>query len=1096
MNTSKKFLFQLLLGFACLFSAWSANGISYTYDSLNRLTKADYGAGVEISYTYDAAGNRLTYSDIDTTPYVDTTVVAWGTNPNGQTNIPAGLNNVIAVAAQYNHNLALRADGTVVAWGENTYGQTTVPASVTNIIAVATGGSHSLALRADGTVTAWGSYHNGSGFVPMTVPVGLSNVVAIAGGGDHSLALRADGTVIAWGYNSSGQVSVPAGLNNVIAVAAGYGHSLALRADGTVIAWGLSNSGQINVPAGLNNVTAVAAGQFHNLALRSDGTVAAWGSNGSGQTNVTPGLTSVIAVSAGSAHSLALRADGAVVSWGAVALAAPANLSNAVALAAGGYHSLALLGNSAPILKSSLVAQTAIAGATVTFRANVTASLPCYFQWQMNGTNLPGATGSSLVVSNVAMSQAGNYSVIASNSLGTVTSSALLTTVPLIITNQPQSQHVVVSGTTSFTVGCESVLPLTYQWRLRGTNLPGATSSTLVLTNVNLTQDGGYTVVVSNSAGSVLSAKGALTVDYLAAWGVGNPYLIQSNVPVGLSNVVAVAGGQFHNLALRGDGTVVTWGGWPMGFPNPLEQGIINTPTNLSNVVAAVAGATHSLALRADGTVVTWGAYWQLNVFVGTATVPMGLTNVVAVAAGDNHSLALRSDGTVVAWGGNNPYGQTTVPSGLNNVVAVAAGSRHSLALRADGAIVAWGDFQFGQTAIPANASNVVAIATGQFRNLALRADGTVVTWGNGANSVPLSATNIVAVATSDTSLSLALRVDGSLIEWDNIGIAHTTVPAIQLPIVAITCGSVFVTPSQNLAIPALGPPFITSRLANRTVPVGGRVYFRVEATGEWPLHYQWRRNGVALPGHTNAMLTLTGVTANDAGDYSVIVSNSLGVATIPSANLVVKFVAVQTALDNSLPWNTDSSSTGWFSQTTTTHDGVDAAQSGVIGHNQESWLESSVVGPGTLTYWWKVSSEPDYDYLEFYLDGQLQTNYISGEVPWTQQIHSITTGPHTLRWSYTKDISDSFGQDAAWLDQVSFAPPATPPQFSGSLSVSNGVFNLQLTGSSGANVIIESSFNLTTWSPLQTNTLPVGGLNLAIPVGTNQQRFFRARIP
>src|ERR1017187_3189344 len=74
----------------------SASTIAYTYDSLNRLTKADYGGGLKISYTYDAAGNRLTYSDIDTTPYVDTKVVAWGLNSWGQANVPVGLNDVVA----------------------------------------------------------------------------------------------------------------------------------------------------------------------------------------------------------------------------------------------------------------------------------------------------------------------------------------------------------------------------------------------------------------------------------------------------------------------------------------------------------------------------------------------------------------------------------------------------------------------------------------------------------------------------------------------------------------------------------------------------------------------------------------------------------------------------------------------------------------------------------------------------------------------------------------------------------------------------------------------------------------------------------------
>jgi alpha-tubulin suppressor-like RCC1 family protein len=72
----------------------------------------------------------------------------------------------------------LKADGTVVAWGNNDYGQTDVPVGLGNVVAIAAGDSHNLALKADGTVVAWG--WNGEG--ETDVPEGLSNVVAVAGG--------------------------------------------------------------------------------------------------------------------------------------------------------------------------------------------------------------------------------------------------------------------------------------------------------------------------------------------------------------------------------------------------------------------------------------------------------------------------------------------------------------------------------------------------------------------------------------------------------------------------------------------------------------------------------------------------------------------------------------------------------------------------------------------------------------------------------------------------------------------------------------------------------------------------------------------------
>ena len=103
-------------------------------------------------------------------------------------------------------------------------GETAVPAGLGDVVGIAAGGAHSLALKHDGTVAFWGKY----GLAISPVPEGLSNVVAIATGDYHSLALRADGTVVAWGFNTAGQCDIPTGLSNVLAVAARGSHSMAL----------------------------------------------------------------------------------------------------------------------------------------------------------------------------------------------------------------------------------------------------------------------------------------------------------------------------------------------------------------------------------------------------------------------------------------------------------------------------------------------------------------------------------------------------------------------------------------------------------------------------------------------------------------------------------------------------------------------------------------------------------------------------------------------------------------------------------------------------------------------------------------------------
>jgi hypothetical protein len=238
----------------------------------------------------------------------DGTVAAWGDNSVGETTIPAGLTNAVAIAAAVEyHSLALRSDGTVVGWGDNVYGQTTIPVGLTNVVAIASGVYQSLALRSDGTVAAWGD---------SSIPAGLNNVVAIAAGSYHSLALRSDGTVTTWGFNGYNLSLIPAGLSNVVAIAGGRWHSLALRSDGTVVGWGRSSEGQTTIPSGLSNVVAIAGGAFDSLALRSDGTLVAWGDNSAGQLNFPGGLSNVVAIASGSGYSLALQSDGTIVGWG------------------------------------------------------------------------------------------------------------------------------------------------------------------------------------------------------------------------------------------------------------------------------------------------------------------------------------------------------------------------------------------------------------------------------------------------------------------------------------------------------------------------------------------------------------------------------------------------------------------------------------------------------------------------------------------------------------------------------------------------------------------------------------------------------------
>lgn len=113
-----------------------------------------------------------------------------------------------------------------------------------------------------------------------------------------------------------------------------------------------------------------------------------------------------------------------------------------------------------------------------------------------------------------------------------------------------------------------------------------------------------------------------------------------------------------------------------------------------------------------------------------------------------------------------------------------------------------------------------------------------------------------------------------------------------------------------------------------------------------------------------------------------------------------------------------------WVGQTAISHDGADAARSGPISDGQQSWMQTSVTGPGSLLYWWKVSSEAGGDVLSLLVDGVAQ-DQLSGNVDWKLFARFLGAGTHTLQWRYLKNSSGAAGSDAGWVDQVQWMPCA-----------------------------------------------------------------------
>jgi hypothetical protein len=188
-----------------------------------------------------------------------------------------------------------------------------------------------------------------------------------------------------------------------------------------------------------------------------------------------------------------------------------------------------------------------------------------------------------------------------------------------------------------------------------------------------------------------------------------------------------------------------------------------------------------------------------------------------------------------------------------------------------------------------------------------------------------------------------------------------------------------------------------------------------------------------------------------------------------------------------------------WKAESATAHDGSGAAESGKIGNSQVSWFQTTVTGPGTIAFWWKVSSEAGYDFLEFFMDGQEQPGCISGEVDWQLMSFAVSRqGPHTLQWVYAKDDWASAGADRAWIDQVTWAPAFDPgpPTLAASRNADQVVISWGTNWPHHQLEWCTSAVPPQAWSPVATTPSIVGGYySVTNPLATSRT-FYRLRLP
>jgi hypothetical protein len=539
--------------------------------------------------------------------------------------------------------------------------------------------------------------------------------------------------------------------------------------------------------------------------------------------------------------------------------------------AATGLINLSLSGVAllAPTITAQPAPFTAATGENAVFTVAVSGTTPFTFQWRKDGVTLPGAVSATLAFVNVQPAQAGAYSVIVTNAIGSVTSSAATLTVTAaatapVITTQPLSQTVLAGQPVTFTVVAGGTAPLSYQWSKGGVALPDATSASLVLAATQASDAGSYTVVVTNVAGSVTSSPAVLTV---------NPAVVAPTIttqPVGLT----VVAGQPVSFSVIAAGTAPLTYQW---FRDAVPvAGATAATFSITAVQAANAGVYTVAVTNVAGTVTSAGA----TLAVSPAPIaPIILTppSSQTVSVGQSVTLSVVVTGTP-------PFTYQWKQNGANIPGTTASSFVLAQAQLSDG-----GGYSVAVT-------NAVGTVTSLTATLTVTPAATAPTLLQG----PVS-----QAVTEGASVSFTVSAAGTApmtYQWSRDGVAlpgatlaTLTLGSVRLAdagaysvVVTNAVGSVTSgTATLQVSAAVVGPTLTTSP-ASLTVNEGQPASFTVVASGTAPLAYVWSKNGTPIGGATTATLTIASAQLSDQGSYTVTVSNAAGTITSPAAVLTV----------------------------------------------------------------------------------------------------------------------------------------------------------------------------------------------------------------
>ena len=891
-NAGQNVLFKVVAGAGVTAYSWKKNGTT-----LSNGGKVSGATSSELLISNISSADAADYS-------VALTFGACGTTTSSDANLavlssqPTSVVKCAGQEANFSVSVATGSSSVAYQWSKNGVaisGATSSSLSLSNVSG-SDNGSYSVSINVGGTSvnSTNASLRVNAATVVTGQPVGATKfatqgyLFVASGNGSGSISYQ-------WSKNGnaiSGATSPSLNISNISAGSAGS-YTLAVTGScGTAT----SNAAALTVISALPTAQAVCAGSnaTFSTTVSSPSTVAyQWKKNGtdiSGQTNASLSLSDASAAD-NAVYSVAINVDGNTTTVG----------------------SASLLVNPKTVINTHPSSQTRPAGSGVTFTVNASGTGAISYQWYRDFSPIFGETGNKIDITNLSPAAEATYFVIARSTCGSATSNAANLTVtvpaPTITANPTAVLRQCAGSSATLSVTATGYGTLNYQWKKNNVNISGANNSSLSLSNISSADAGNYTVVVSNLGGSVTSAGTSVSIK-AATTIVSQPVSSFRRAGQSVSFTVNATGADGGSFQWKKDSVNIS--------------GATSSVLSLTNVGADEAG---------DYSVdVTYGCGTVSSNTTSLAVLVMGPQNQTKCVGQSATFFAFGKVGTTEPvsgqWYKNNVImpGKTSPELVLDSVSANDIGS-YSVSITVGSTTLLTNAASLAISSITsqpvssfkrAGQSATFNVSTSTPATYQWKKNGTNITgattavlqlpnvgYNLGANeagdySVDVSFGNC-SVSSNTASLAVLMHgpqnqtkcvgqsaifsfwVEGydanQSYQWykNNVIMPGRTFPNLFLDSVSandIGSYSLSITMGSNTLLTnaaSLSVGSITSQPVSSFKRAGQSATFNVSTST--PAFYQWKKDGVSIPGAITGSFTIPSVAGYDAGDYTVDVS-------------------------------------------------------------------------------------------------------------------------------------------------------------------------------------------------------------------------------